>query len=160
MGGKNKMLQLCCNSKKRMVAAVALLAGLSILAIILESSQLRSHQEDIHDSHPLLKKELTAAEKCWTQEEFTVVSECDLCSREEINAQSPVVCVARGNKEKVECKSGKVAYRACDKVRWLEERKFWLFELVMSLVGGLSYALVFLRQKQQGHKMYQKIQRQ
>ena len=71
-----KMLQLCCNSKKRMVAAVALLAGwrgfpdfilfrrlelknikplplsgLSILAIILESSQLRSHQEDIHDRY-------------------------------------------------------------------------------------------------------------
>ena len=75
------MLQLCCNSKKRMVAAVALLAGwrgfpcfilystfqaisigkknikplplsgLSILAIILESSQLRSHQEDIHDRY-------------------------------------------------------------------------------------------------------------
>ena len=42
------MLQLC-SSKKRMVAAIALLAGLSILVVILESSQLRNHQEDIHD---------------------------------------------------------------------------------------------------------------
>jgi len=154
------MLQLCCNSKKRMVAAVALLAGLSILAIILESSQLRSHQEDIHDSHPLLKKELTAAEKCWTNEEFTVEAECDLCSKTEINSHSPVVCVARGNKEKVKCASGKVAFRACDKVRWVEERKFWIFESAMFFVSGISYALVFLRQKQHDHKMYQKIQRQ
>merc|ERR1712080_486226 len=108
-------------------------------------------------SHPLLKKGLTAAEKCWTTEDFSVVSECDLCSREEINSQSPVVCVARVNKENVVCKSGKVAYRACDKVRWLEERKF-LFDSVMCLIGGVSYAVVFLRQKQQDHKMYQKIQ--
>jgi len=153
------MLQLC-NSKKRMVAAIALLAGLSFLVIILESSQLRNHQEDIHESHPLLKKELTAAEKCWTTETYNVVTECDLCSKEEINSHMPVVCVARGNKEKVKCASGKIAYRACDKVIWVEERKFWIFETVMCLLGGLSYAVVFLRQKQQDHKMYQKIQRQ
>jgi len=143
-----------------MVAAVALLAGLSILVIILESSQLRSHQEDIHESHPLLKKELTAAEKCWTSEEFTVEAECDLCSKTEINSHSPVVCVARGNKEKVKCASGKVAYRACDKVRWVEKRKFLIFESAMLFISGISYALVFLRQKQHDHKMYQKIQRQ
>jgi len=153
------MLQLC-SSKKRMVAAIAVLATLSLLVVILESSQLRSHQEDIHESHPLLKKQLTAAEKCWTTETFTVEAECDLCSKEEINAHLPVVCVARGNKEKVKCASGKVAYRACDKVRWVEERKFWMFESVMALVAGVSYGLVFLRQKQQDHKMYQRIQKQ
>lgn len=27
---------------------------------------------------------------------FTVEAECDLCSKEEINAHLPVVCVARG----------------------------------------------------------------
>ena len=73
-----------------------------------------------------------------------------------------------GNKEKVKCASGKVAFRACDKVllyvyelalsivfypflskvRWVEERKFWIFESAMFLVSGISYALVFLRQKQ------------
>ena len=34
-------------------------------------------------------------------------------------------------------------------VRWVEERKFWMFESVMALVAGVSYGLVFLRQKQQ-----------
>ena len=74
-----------------------------------------------------------------------------------------------GNKEKVKCSSGKVAYRACDKVllyisgllvsfnkilllpwqvRWVEERKFWIFESVMFFTSGISYSLVFLRQKQ------------
>jgi len=42
-----KMIEFC--SKKRMVVAIAALAGLSVLIIILESTHLRSHQDDIHD---------------------------------------------------------------------------------------------------------------
>ena len=30
----------------------------------------------------------------------------------------------------------------------MEERKFWIFESVMFLISGISYSLVFLRQKQ------------
>ena len=44
-----------------MVVATAVLAGLSFLIIILESSHLRSHAEDIadiHESHPILKEKL------------------------------------------------------------------------------------------------------
>ena len=80
-------------------------------------------------------------------------------------------------KEKVRCDSGTEAYRSCDKINRLEERKFWIFELVCALTGGVRYRLqivknllnnffffsasiVFLRQKQLDHKMYQRLQRQ
>lgn len=63
-------------------------------------------------------------------------------------------------KEKVKCQSGKEAYRACEKVGRIEERKFWTFEFVCALVGAVSYSVVFLRQKQLDHKMYQRLQRQ
>ena len=33
-------------------------------------------------------------------------------------------------------------------MRWVEERKFWIFESVMFFISGISYSLVFLRQKQ------------
>ena len=65
-----------------------------------------------------------------------------------------------GNKEKVRCDSGLEAFRACGKVTRIEERKFWIFEFVCALSGALSASIVFLRQKQLDHKMYQKIQRQ
>ena len=55
-------------------------------------------------------------------------------------------------KEKVKCQSGKEAYRACDKVGRIEDRKFW--------IGAVSASVVFLRQKQLDHKMYQRLQRQ
>ena len=80
-------------SKKRMVFAIATLAGLSFLIIILESSQLRSHQEelqDIHETHPVLKEKLRPEDKCWTKEKFEVIETCDVCSPEEVT--TIVVC--------------------------------------------------------------------
>ena len=50
-----------------MVVATAVLAGLSFLIIILESSPLRSHAEDIadiHESHPILKEKLKGKSNC------------------------------------------------------------------------------------------------
>ena len=85
------MIEFC--SKKRMVFAIATLAGLSFLIIILESSQLRSHQEelqDIHETHPVLKEKLRPEDKCWTKEKFSVIEQCDVCSPEEVT--TIVVC--------------------------------------------------------------------
>ena len=76
-----------------MVFAIAVLAGLSFLIIILESSQLRSHQEelqDIHETHPVLKEKLRPKDKCWMKEKFKVIEECDVCSPAEVT--SIVVC--------------------------------------------------------------------
>ena len=150
------MIEFC--SKKRMVFAIAALAGLSFLIIILESSQLRSHQEelqDIHETHPVLKEKLRPEDKCWMKEKFKVIEECDVCSPAEVT--SIVVCTVAKSihhfstkknlsllslldyKEKVECSSGTEAYRSCDKISRLEERKFWIFELVCALTGAVRY---------------------
>ena len=87
------MIEFC--SKKQMVFAIAILAGLSFLIIILESSQLRSHQEelqDIHETHPVLKEKLRPEDKCWTKEKYVVIEECDVCSPAEVTNHQPVVC--------------------------------------------------------------------
>ena len=87
------MIESC--SKKRMIFAIAVLAGLSFLIIILESSHLRSNNEDfqdIHDTHPVLKEKLKDKDKCWTKENYKVVEACDVCSEEEVKNHVPVVC--------------------------------------------------------------------
>ncbi|XP_011348031.1 uncharacterized protein LOC105285491, partial [Ooceraea biroi] len=38
------------------------------------------------------------------------------------------VCVHARYKEVLKCKSGETITRSCDKVAWLEERTFWMFE--------------------------------
>ena len=49
---------------------------------------------------------------------------------------------------------------SCDKVTWLEERNFWLFEGSVFIVGVISTAVVFTRQKVLDHRMLRRIQRQ
>ena len=80
------MIESC--SKKRMIFAIAVMAGLSFLVIILESSQLRSNNEDfqdIHDTHPVLKEKLKEKDKCWLKETYSVTEECDVCTPEEVS---------------------------------------------------------------------------
>ena len=49
---------------------------------------------------------------------------------------------------------------SCDRVDWVEERRFWTFEGLLTLLGLASGLAVFIRQKQLDHRMYQRIQRQ
>ena len=49
---------------------------------------------------------------------------------------------------------------SCSVVPWLEERRFWTFEGVVSLFGLVSAAALFVRQKQLDHRMYKRIQKQ
>jgi hypothetical protein len=152
------MIELC--SKKRMVLAVAILGLVSAIVIIVESTHLRSHEVDIHESHPILREKLTPVDKCWTREKVEVIEACHLCTKEEIFGHNPVVCIAKGYKEKLRCESGNITYRACHQVAWVEERKFWIFETVMFLTGCVSSGFVFLRQKQLDHIVYKRIQKQ
>eukprot|EP00088_Acartia_fossae_P022313 TRINITY_DN23552_c0_g1_i1.p1 TRINITY_DN23552_c0_g1~~TRINITY_DN23552_c0_g1_i1.p1 ORF type:complete len:158 (-),score=14.11 TRINITY_DN23552_c0_g1_i1:261-734(-) len=152
------MIERC--SKRRMILAIALLGLASAIIIILESSHLRAHEVDIHESHPILK-EIPLAEKCWTREEVSILEPCHHCTKEEILNHKPVVCVAKGFKEKIKCEtSGNVTYRACHQVAWVEERRFWIFEAVMFVSGCISASFVFLRQKQLDHIVYKRIQKQ
>ena len=130
-------------SKRRMICAVAVLGGISVLIIILESRLVRERFKlwfitlvqisralsaasvegtadtvDVHESHPILKQNLTSGkarfmvlirdafsvvsfsgDKCWKDEDFAVVEPCDFCTESEIQKRDPIVCVAEGSKE-------------------------------------------------------------
>ena len=53
-----------------------------------------------------------------------------------------------------------ILFSSCDRVDWVEERRFWTFEGLLTLLGLASGLAVFIRQKQLDHRMYQRIQRQ
>lgn len=153
------MIEFC--NKKRMLLGILALGGLSILVIILESQHLHTPDEDVHEHHPVLKERLSPDDKCWKNEEFVIIRPCDLCTKDEIFKQEPVVCIAKGKKELVECqKSKRQTYRSCDRVDWMEEKRFWTFEGVLAVMGLICGMAVFVRQKQLDHRMYQRIQKQ
>ena len=61
----------------------------------------------------VVQEKLSPEDKCWKTEGAVVVEPCDLCTEQEIESGSPVVCsVLEHKKEKVECKeSGKKTYK-------------------------------------------------
>jgi len=164
------MIERC--SKKQMVLGILALGGLSILIIILESRVLSTIEnpanssngfdDDIHENHPVLKEKLSPDDKCWKKEKFEIVKDCDLCTDQEIVMTDPAVCaVSNHYKELVNCKeSQKRTYRSCERVDWIEEQKFWKAELTFGVIGFFSGLVVYVRQKQLDHKMYQRIQKQ
>ena len=155
------MIESC--SRKRMLLGILVLGGLSILVIILESVHLHTPDEsfsDIHETHHVLKEKLSPRDKCWQNETFDIIEACDLCTKDEIKNQVPVVCVAKGYKELVQCKNGKQTYRSCERVVWVEEAKFWKFEGFFAISSFFCGIALFIRQKQLDHWMYQRIQRQ
>lgn len=49
---------------------------------------------------------------------------------------------------------------SCDKVAWIDERNFWTFEGILIVIGALSTAVSFLRQRSLDRKVMLKVQRQ
>lgn len=79
----------------------------------------------------------------------------------EITSKSKGVCIHTHNKEVLKCKtSGETVSRSCDKVAWLDEKNYWLFESSLFVVGVLSSALSIWRQRVLDRRTMLKIQRQ
>ncbi|KAJ9595096.1 hypothetical protein L9F63_013622 [Diploptera punctata] len=107
------------------------------------------------------EKNSTDENNCWLNEEYEIVKECHPCTDFEITSKSIGVCVATHFKELLKCRvSGKIVSRSCDKVAWLEERNFWIFEGCMFVLGLISTTIVFARQKILDHQMLRRVQRQ
>ncbi|XP_021919690.1 protein JTB [Zootermopsis nevadensis] len=150
------MIESC--TKRRMILAITFLGGLTLLVLIVESHWTAGNGKNHVGA---VGKNSSNDNNCWLREDIETVQPCHPCTDFEITSKSVGVCVATHFKETLFCKSsGKVVSRSCDKVTWLEERKFWIFEGSVFVVGVISTTFVFARQKILDHRMLRRIQRQ
>jgi hypothetical protein len=141
-----------------MIVVITLLGGLTLLVLIVESHWTSGNGRN-HAA--VIDKNSSNENNCWLHEEFEIIHACHLCSDFEITSRSVAECIPTHFKETLSCKvSGKVVNRSCDRVTWLEERNFWLFEGSVFIVGVISTTVVFARQKILDHRMLRRIQRQ
>ncbi|CAG0886740.1 unnamed protein product [Darwinula stevensoni] len=129
---------------------------LSILALIFES-ELTPDSEHNHETSNLRNSSLG---ECWAREAYTIIKPCHHCSEFEV-ASLVEACMATGYKEVLQCQTTrKEVSRKCDKPIWMEERKFWMFELTFFLIGIASGTFSQKRQKQLNDQMLARINRQ
>lgn len=153
------MIEFC--SKKRMLAGIISLGGLTLVVLIFESQWAFEASNYNHlGNYSHLSKGNSSLDYCWLREEYSIVEPCHTCSEFELKSKSNKACIRTQYKEAVKChKTGKKEYRGCDKVDWLEEKKFWQFEGFVFVLAITSSSCVFLRQRILDHRHLKSLQR-
>ncbi|KAG8255540.1 hypothetical protein J6590_090350, partial [Homalodisca vitripennis] len=129
---------------------------LTLFVLVIESNWTTGNGRSLR----VTEKNASGADLCWLTEDFEIVEECHPCSDFEIASKSNKICSGTHFKEALNCeKSGKV-FRSCERVTWLEEKKFWQFEGFMFMIGCFSTATVYMRQRVLDLRTLRRIQRQ
>ncbi|XP_057324361.1 uncharacterized protein LOC130667009 [Microplitis mediator] len=146
------MIESC--TKKRMLLAVTLLGGLTILVLIVESQWT-----DSENNKPYVEN-LERNATCTTNGDYEIISECHPCTAFEIASKSIGVCIHSRYKEILRCKTGETVTRSCDRVAWLEERAFLKFQAVTFILALISCVTVFWRENVLRKRIIRKIAKQ
>ncbi|KAH0540608.1 uncharacterized protein LOC123259088 [Cotesia glomerata] len=146
------MIESC--TKKRMLLAVTLLGGLTVLVLIVESQWT-----DSTSNKPYIEN-LEHNATCTTNGDYEIITECHPCTAFEIASKSIGVCIHSRYKEILRCKTGETVTRSCDRVAWLEEREFLKFQGVMFVLSFLSCVIVFWRENILRKRIIRKVAKQ
>ncbi|KFM69441.1 Protein JTB, partial [Stegodyphus mimosarum] len=150
------MIEFC--TFRRMVIFIIGLIITSLIVLTIESFLTPSNGKYLH--HPGSREENKSTAPCWQNEDYFIKQHCAPCSEFEKVSRHLPACVPTGFKEMVSCKISGDVYRSCDKVLWLEERNFFIFESCMACFGIIGAIIVSFRQKQLDQRMMQRIQQQ
>ncbi|XP_015925441.1 protein JTB [Parasteatoda tepidariorum] len=149
------MIEFC--TFRRMVIFIVCLAFSSLVVLAVESYLTPTNEK--YPQNNSLSENISGA-PCWQIEDYFIKQHCAPCSDFEKVSRHLPACVSTGYKEMVSCKVSGDVYRSCDKVLWLEERNFFIFESCMVCLSIVSAAVTSFRQKQLDQRMMMRIQQQ
>ncbi|ESP00629.1 hypothetical protein LOTGIDRAFT_149774, partial [Lottia gigantea] len=146
------MIEFC--TKRRMVGTILLLTSVSVMMLFFENRWSSQHK---------LKKAKLAA-KALTNAScnpgtVTVIEPCKICPRDE-NRKELSFCKQTGYKEFVQCSNGKQIFRGCDIVPAVEQKTFYIFESICTVIAVISYTVVRHRRKHLDRLVADKINKQ
>ncbi|KAK2151280.1 hypothetical protein LSH36_368g01072 [Paralvinella palmiformis] len=152
------MIEFC--TKRRMIVAIAGLIVVSVVVLLVEN-----HMSPSHSVLDLSSKSSTgnATYHCWEVAKTVIVTEeCSPCTVFE--QKTNIACKDTGYTERVKCilkdDTESSLPRSCPKITWVEEKHFWLFEVLMALLGFGSYSIVHSRQRRLDRLLLEKVNRQ
>ncbi|XP_034939265.1 uncharacterized protein JTBR [Chelonus insularis] len=146
------MIESC--TKKRMLLAITILGGLTVIVLIVESQWTESS-----NNKPYLEN-LEHNATCAIDGKYEIISECHPCTAFEIASKSIGVCMHARYKEIIKCKNDEIITRSCDRVAWLEELSFLKFEGFMFVLSMISCVTVFWRENVLRKRIIRKVARQ
>ncbi|XP_048733922.1 protein JTB-like [Ostrea edulis] len=147
------MVDFC--SKKKMALAIFLLFSISVVILMVESAWPTRHkiQEVKYLSH------LVPLNKSCPSKKAKAISDCERCSKDELRKLQPE-CQETGFKQKIQCDNKETFYQNCEITPYIDERNFWIFQVVTFTLFAASYSMVRVRQKKLDGLLMDKINRQ
>lgn len=148
-----------------MLIGILILGGLTLLDLIIENnwaSRNKISPTGLDKVSPHPSNNSVGKELCFLTEYSIVVGKCEPCTDFEIVSGISKVCnKTHRYKQAVKCvQSNIIVYKSCDRVEWLEDRKFWAFEIFMLAIGVVTSGCVVYRQKVLDHIMLRRVQNQ
>lgn len=134
-----------------MALAILLLVSLSVITLIVEGMWSTNHKHLGIDENSEPKNVCKGEEK--------IVKPCHQCTSYDMTL-SAAFCGRTGYKEEIRCSDGTTVSRSCKVEPWVEERKFWIFQLITFIVGICSYSLVRYRQSKLDRDLADKVNKQ
>lgn len=133
------MIEFC--SRKRMVLVIIVLFSLTVLTLIVEGMWSSKHKLNEINSD----KEESLCESS----DIQITASCRPCLNTE-NTVDGSRCQKTGFIEIVRCGKDnemKSFKRSCKMDPWIEERKFWILEILTFVAGMTSFGVVKYRQR-------------
>lgn len=134
-----------------MAIAILILVSLSVITLIVEGMWSTNHK------HLGIDENSEAMNVCKGDEK--IIKECHQCTNYDLKLPA-AFCQATGYREEIQCSDGTTKYRSCKVEPWVEERKFWIFQLITFVVGVCSYSMVRYRQSKLDRDLADKVNRQ
>ncbi|CAI4226267.1 unnamed protein product [Auanema sp. JU1783] len=155
------MIDYC--STNRIFTLVLALFGFSIIVFFIEEyaeensndmkMKIARIEDAIHRKH--------SSSHCWLEEPYELIQSCLQCSEFEINALKTKYCLTTGYYDRLNCtKSGILAHRPCSKIAEGNQRSFYWFCLVNSVLLLISYSISVKRKEVLDNHSYMRLQQQ
>jgi len=144
-------------SVKKLLLLIIFIGGITLLIFIkiTSSSSLSGLDATIAtETSEGVKNFKNSSNKCWLQEENTIIKECHLCSNRPECINSSLI-------ETIECKISGLAYRNCNKIIIkTSEKNFWIFQGSQFLFAVISLCVIQYKKKQFHKQLMRRIQKQ
>lgn len=146
------MLEDC--TKKRMLLSLGTLVVITIIVLIFESRVTDQSRQN----RTTPRFEIESNSTCWKKERFTILHDCHPCP--ETPQKMSGVCVHTHYMEVIQCLSGDIVARSCDKAALDQQKDFITFEVTMFVTGTLAFLVSYVRLRLLNRRTHLKIEKQ
>uniref|UniRef100_T1GP52 Uncharacterized protein n=1 Tax=Megaselia scalaris TaxID=36166 RepID=T1GP52_MEGSC len=146
------MLENC--TKKRMLLSLGTLVLVTIIVLIFES---RVTDQARQNRTTTQKFEIESNSTCWKKERFQILHDCHQI---EATHKKSGVCIHTNYWEVIQCQSGDIVARSCDKRALDQQKEFISFEIYMFVIGTLAFLMSYVRLRLLNRRTHMKIEKQ